>query len=72
MHQNPWDMEAMCNEKLELAIFARSHIFRLRLLHLASMFLIPLELTASLLLIKRCGYNLGRSLLPIASILLIP
>jgi hypothetical protein len=48
------------------------HMFRPCLLHIASIFLIPLELTASLLLTEPCGYKLGRSLLPIASIIFNP
>jgi hypothetical protein len=45
MHQNPWNMEAMCNQELALAIFTLSHMFSPRTLQ--AIFLLPLELTAS-------------------------
>jgi hypothetical protein len=43
MHQNPWNMEAMCNQELALAIFTLSHMFTPRLLHIASHIFNPLR-----------------------------
>jgi hypothetical protein len=40
MHRNPWNMEAMCNQELALAIFTLSHLFRP---HIASHIFNPLR-----------------------------